>query len=144
MILEKSDIRHILPQAEPFLLIDRAEITEASAIRAEVFLDPAWEIFQAHFPGYALLPGVYLAESMAQTADLLLLTRPGNQEKLPLFLGISRMRFLRPAYPGDTLILSAAIKQEAGSGMYDCRVSASIHGKTAAAGEISLALKEHP
>lgn len=142
MILETSDIKNILPQKDPLLLIDRAEIAEGTSVFAEVFLNPDWEIFKGHFPGRPTLPGIYITESMAQAADLILLTMPGNEKKYPLFLGISRMRFLRPAYPNDTLQLSAKIDCDSGNGMYDCSVSASVNGKKAASGKISLALRD--
>lgn len=142
MNLKKSDVIKVLPQNDPILLIDRAEVLEGVSALAEVFLNPDWEIFKGHFPGRPMLPGIYITESMAQAADLILLTIPGNEKKYPLFLGISQMRFLRPAYPGDTLLLSAQIGRDAGNGMYDCIVSASVNGKKAASGKISLALRD--
>lgn len=141
MKLEKKDILNILPQREPLLLIDRAELISYSSVQAEVFLNPDWEIFHGHFPEHPVLPGIYITESMAQAADLILLSLPGNEKKLPLFLGISQMRFLRPAYPGDTMQLFARIECDPGNGMYDCSVSASINNKKIAIGKISLALK---
>lgn len=142
MNLKKSDVIKILPQNDPILLIDRAEVLEGVSALAEVFLNPDWEIFKGHFPGRPMLPGIYITESMAQAADLILLTIPGNENKYPLFLGISRMRFLRPAYPDDTLQLFAKIDCDSGNGMYDCSVSASVNGKKAASGKISLALRD--
>lgn len=142
MILETSDIKNILPQRDPILLIDRAEISDRTAVSAEVFVDPDWEIFKGHFPGRSILPGIYITESMAQAADLILLTIPGNEKKFPLFLGISQMRFFRPVSPGDTLRLSAKIDCSPGNGMYDCSVSSTVNGKRIASGKISLALRD--
>ena len=142
MILETSDIKKILPHRNPILLIDRARISDDGSALAEVFVDPDWEIFKGHFPGHSILPGIHITESMAQAADLILLTIPGNEKKFPLFLGISQMRFLRPVSPGDTLHLSARVDCSPGNGMYDCSVSSSVNGKRIACGKISLALRD--
>lgn len=142
MILKTSDIKNILPQKDPILLVDRAEIFDDASVSAEVFLNPDWEIFKGHFPGRPTLPGIYITESMAQAADLILLTIPGNEKKFPLLLGISRMRFLRPAYPNDMLQLSAKMDCDSGNGMYDCTVSAFVNQKKIASGNISLALRD--
>lgn len=141
MILEASDINRILPHRPPLLLVDRAVVNPDNTVKAEVYLRPEWEIFQGHFPSYPVLPGIYVTESMAQAAGLLLLTMPGNEGKLPLFLNISQMRFLRPARPGDTMQLSAELVQDAGNGIYECKVFAHIDNKKIAAGRISLALR---
>lgn len=140
-ILNKEDILHILPQRSPILLIDRAELIPGKSVTATLHLDPEWPIFSGHFPEYPVFPGVYFVEAMAQAADLILLSLPGNAGKIPYFLGISRMRFLRPAYPGADLTLHAEITVDGGNGMYDCKASASVEGKTAASGTVSLALR---
>lgn len=142
MKMEKSDIQAILPHKAPMLLIDQAELAEDGALHAKVHIHPDWDIFRGHFPGHPILPAIYITESMAQAADLILLTIPGNEGKLPLFLGISQMRFLRPVVPGDTLELSAKLECDSGDDMYDCAVSASVGGKRVALGKITLALRD--
>lgn len=139
--LTKEQIKQILPQADPLLLVDTASVTEGESASASVYIDPEWDIFRGHFPAKPVLPGIYITESMAQTADLVLLTIPGNEDKCPMFLGIQKMRFLRTVYPGDTLQCTAKITCDAGKGIYDCQVTASCSGKKTAFGIITLALK---
>ncbi len=137
---EKEQIEKILPQSDPILLIDRASVTEGESAESSVFVDPSWDIFRGHFRNHPVLPGIYIAECMAQTADLILLTIPGNAKKFPMFFSISQMRFLRPVYPGSRLDVFAGILCDAGNGMYDCEVSAACQGKKVASGKITLAL----
>lgn len=140
MKLEKSDILNILPQRPPILLVDSALITENGTAQAELYVDPEWDIFRGHFPGAPVLPGVYLIESMAQTADLLLLLPEENRGRLPVFMGVKQMRFIRPVKPGSHLYMTAEPVQES-AGIATYRVSARTSEGRAAAGQIELILK---
>lgn len=89
---------------------DRASI--AGSVEAEVDIQKDWQIFQGHFPEQPILPGIYIMESMAQTADILLLLSEQNRGKLPLFFQVSQMRFYHPVYPGVRLYLSAQLTSD--------------------------------
>ena len=140
--MEKEEIQSILPHRKPLLLVDRViTLEEGKKITAEVTVQKDWPVFEGHFPEYPVLPGIYLTESMAQTADILLLKMDGNQGKLPLLFQIREMRFFHPVYPGAQLEMMAEVIADAGNGMYDCRVSARTENGRAAAGIITLAMK---
>ena len=141
-MIEKEEIKKILPHREPLLLVDRVTmLTAGERIEAEVNVDADWMIFAGHFPEKPVLPGIYIMESMAQTADLLLLYPEENRGKLPLFFQVSQMRFYHPVYPTDQMYLTAQLMSDAGNGMYDCRVTARTKQCRVAAGIITLALK---
>ena len=96
MKLSKEEIKAIIPHRDPMLLVDTVEEMEpGDHIVTTFFVDPAREIFKGHFPGEPVLPGVYSVECMAQTADILLLSAERYAGKIPLFLGINNVRFLR-------------------------------------------------
>ena len=70
-MMEKEEIKKILPHREPLLLVDRVtELQLPDRIEAEVDIQKDWQIFQGHFPEQPILPGIYIMESMAQTADI--------------------------------------------------------------------------
>src|SRR2546429_9411259 len=60
---------------EYFQLIDRIVDLDLSqqTIRVEARVPTASTIFEGHFPGYPLMPGVLLIEAMAQTAGWLII-----------------------------------------------------------------------
>ena len=60
---------------EYFLLIDRiAELKlDDRTIRADATVPDKSTIFEGHFPGYPLMPGVLLIETMAQTSGWLII-----------------------------------------------------------------------
>jgi 3-hydroxyacyl-[acyl-carrier-protein] dehydratase len=39
------------------------------------------------------------------------LSKPENRDKLPFFMGIERVRFRRPVYPGDVVEIEAVVKR---------------------------------
>jgi len=63
--------------------------------------------FQGHFPGYPLMPGVYMLEAMAQVGGILMIKSLGLEigKYAVVFAGIDEARFKRPVYPGDQLIM---------------------------------------
>jgi len=98
-------IRTILPHRYPLLLVDRVlELEAGKRIVALKNVTANEEIFQGHFPGRPVMPGVLVLEGMAQAGGILLLhDRPDREGKLLLFTGVERARFRRPVVPGDQL-----------------------------------------
>ncbi len=139
-MLENIDIQKILPHRYPFLLIDRVTELEdgkrAVGIKNVTVNEP---FFQGHFPQNPIMPGVLIVEALAQVGAVMLLSMPENRGKLGVFTGIDAMKFRRQVIPGDTLTLEAELLMYR-HGMGKAKVSATVEGKIAAAGEISFAV----
>ena len=65
-------VRRLLPQAPPFLMVDRVDAFDAAgpALRASRFLTANEPVFGGHFPQLALLPGAFMVEGASQAASL--------------------------------------------------------------------------
>jgi 3-hydroxyacyl-[acyl-carrier-protein] dehydratase len=105
--LEIDDILKCLPHRYPFLMIDRiVEIDgddSAVGIKNVTFNEP---IFQGHFPGKPVFPGVLIIEAMAQTAGAVVIAYEstlGNSKNIVLMLTIDKAKFRKPAGPGDQI-----------------------------------------
>ena len=96
-------IKSILPHRYPILLVDRVlEIEPDKRIVALKNVTADEEVFNGHFPGHAILPGVFLLEGMAQAGGILLLhDDPQRADKLLYLMSLDRARFRRPVVPGD-------------------------------------------
>ncbi len=143
MKLSKEEIKSIIPHRDPMLLVDTAEeMVPGDHIVTTFFIDPDREIFRGHFPGEPVLPGVYSVECMAQSADILLLSMERYAGKVPLFLGINNVRFLRKILPGDTIEIHARLASErAEKAIATCSAEIYNHGELAATGDVTLAMR---
>src|SRR5438105_15956065 len=101
---------------EYFQLIDRIiDINiESRKLRAEAIVPTASTIFEGHFPGHPLMPGVLLMEAMAQTSGWLLIAM-NRFERMPFLAAFKEAKLRTFVAPSQTLALSAQVKHE-GSG----------------------------
>ena len=143
MKFSKEEIKAIIPHRDPMLLVDTVEeMVPGDHIVTPFFIAPDREIFRGHFPGEPVLPGVYSVECMAQSADILLLSMERYAGKVPLFLGINNVRFLRKILPGDTIEIHARLASErAEKAVATCSAEIYNHGELAATGDVTLAMR---
>jgi 3-hydroxyacyl-[acyl-carrier-protein] dehydratase len=107
MQLDFEEIKKLLPQRFPFLMIDRIVEGEPGKHAVAVKnISGNDMVFLGHFPEKAVMPGALIIEAMAQTAIILFATSGKNDAfgKKPLYyFGSVKARFLHPAVPGDQL-----------------------------------------
>jgi 3-hydroxyacyl-[acyl-carrier-protein] dehydratase len=107
MQLNIEEIKKLIPQRFPFLMIDRVlEVEPGKHVTAIKNISVNEMVFLGHFPEKAVMPGALIIEAMAQTAIVLFATsgKAGNSEKkLLYYFGSVKARFLHPAVPGDQL-----------------------------------------
>ena len=111
-------------QLEYFQLIDRIRDldTVAKTITVEAQVPTASTIFEGHFPGYPLMPGVLLIESMAQTSGWLLLGLM-KFERMPFLAAVKEAKMRGFVSPGELLTIDANILHEgSGYAMTEARV----------------------
>ena len=139
-MLNKNEIKQIIPQREPFLMIDEVEeyVPGESAIAYKhVSEDECY--FKGHFPGNPIMPGVLITESLAQTGAIAILSLEENKGRNALFAGIDKMRFKKQVVPGDVLKLEVKIiKQKGPIGVGEAL--ATCDGKIVAKGELTFAI----
>ncbi len=142
-MLNVTEIQKIIPHRYPFLLVDKIIEMEpgvsAVGIKNVTVNEP---FFQGHFPGQPIMPGVLIAESLAQVGACAILALPENKGKIGVFTGINNFKFRKQVVPGDVLTLKAELTAFR-RGMGKANVEATVDGKIAAAGEISFAIIEN-
>lgn len=99
-----------IPHRYPLLLVDRIlEIEFGRRIVGLKNVSANEPFFQGHFPGHPIMPGVLVAESMAQVGGVLASFLPGSEGYIAYFAAIERCRFRRPVRPGDQLITEVVV-----------------------------------
>ena len=139
-MLNKDQIKKIIPQREPFLMIDEVEEYKAgeSATAYKYVNEEEW-YFKGHFPGNPIMPGVLITESLAQTGAIAILSLEENKGKNALFGGIDKMKFKKMVVPGDKLKLEVKIiKQKGPIGVGEA--IATVDEKIVARGELTFAV----
>ena len=139
----KEQIMRLLPHQKSALLVDQAFAVEPGTFaKTQIYIDPAWQIFEGHFPGRPVFPGVGITEAMAQAAGVMLLSVPGNENLYPILFQMKQVTLMQPVYPGDTLTVEVTLAQSAPGQMYECKAKAYVEEKRVAVGTLTLCLKD--
>ncbi|MCL4768276.1 MAG: beta-hydroxyacyl-ACP dehydratase [Hyphomicrobiaceae bacterium] len=101
---------------EKFQMLDRIDgfNPERSLLTASATVPKHSPVFEGHFPGHALMPGVLLLETMAQASGYLLMALDGFA-RMPFFANVKAANFRAFVLPGDELAIEAE-RDHAGSG----------------------------
>lgn len=116
-------------QFEYFQLIDRILDldTDGKSIKVEAQVPKASTVFEGHFPGYPIMPGVLLIESMAQTSGWLLLAL-FKFERMPFLAAVKEAKMRGFVPPGELLTVEASLVHE-GSGYAITEAKIKVGGK---------------
>lgn len=107
-MLSFEEVRELVPQKFPFLFIDRViEFQKESRIVCLKNVTGNEAFFAGHFPDFAIMPGVLIIEALAQ-ASIILFQKSFNTDTVKdkvFLLASANVRFSKPVFPGDQLIL---------------------------------------
>ena len=108
-IINKDQIKNLLPHREPMLLIDGLrDIKKLQSATAVVNVKKNSFFVQGHFPEQPVMPGVLIVESFGQAAAALTahgLDKSTYENKLVFLMGIEKARFRNPVIPDCELLL---------------------------------------
>ena len=109
MTMDVMEIQEIIPHRFPFLLLDRVtDIVQNETLIGYKNVTIGDQIFQGHFPGHPIYPGVMILEGMAQAGGILAfksmdMTKEEAAQKVVYFMSIDKAKFRSPVRPGDRL-----------------------------------------
>lgn len=123
-------IEKMLPHRYPFLLVDKVmEITEDSIIGVKnvTMNEP---MFQGHFPGNPVFPGVFQIEASAQVGGIFALSKVDEPHLYSTyFMKIDNVKFKQKVVPGDTLVFELKLITPIRRGLVHMSSQAYVNGK---------------
>ena len=136
--LSAAQIQEIIPHRYPFLLVDRIVELEDGAravgIKAVTIGEP---FFAGHFPHYPVMPGVLIAEALAQVGAVAVMRSLTGDKRIPFLAGLDNFRFRKQVSPGDLLRLEVTLshlRRMAGRG----HGVATVDGEMVAEGDLTF------
>ena len=119
--MDVVEIQEILPHRYPFLLVDRVNtLDKGENIVAFKNVSISEPVFEGHFPGHPIYPGVMILEGLAQAGGLLAfqsmdLSKEEVKKKVVYFMSIDKAKFRKPVRPGDRLEYRVSVIKRKGS-----------------------------
>ncbi len=123
-------------------MLDRIVERDAESLVAEATLPAESPVFEGHFPGFPLLPGVMMIECMAQAGGWLMLARLGFT-RMPLLAKVGQAKLRGMLRPGALLRIAARLTHD-GSGYAVLSGRIDSDGQMAAEAEYTLRVLPFP
>jgi 3-hydroxyacyl-[acyl-carrier-protein] dehydratase len=117
-------ILQLLPHRYPFLMIDRIiEVNSDDSAIGIKNVSVNEPIFQGHFPGNPVFPGVLIIEGMAQTAGAIAIAADQTKGRHIVYMvTVDKCKFRKPAKPGDVIEYHIRkIRRRSAMGWYEAR-----------------------
>ena len=117
-------ILQLLPHRYPFLMIDRIiEVDSDDSAVGIKNVSVNEPIFQGHFPGNPVFPGVLIIEGMAQTAGAIAIAADQTKGRHIVYMvTVDKCKFRKPARPGDVIEYHIKkIRRRSAMGWYEAR-----------------------
>ena len=112
-MLNREQIKEIVPYTEPFLFVDEVERIEGNRIFGIYQTSTEAPYFKGHFVGFPIMPGVLTIEALAQLSTILLRQKIGKNHKEYHLLAydVKGAQFYKPIFPGERIALQAEITE---------------------------------
>lgn len=129
---------------EYFQMVDRITELDVAGGRIAVASQVPEQspVFEGHFPGYPILPGVLMIETMAQAGGWLVLATLGCA-KMPFLMQVEKAKMRSFVAPGQALEVEAALSHQ-GSGYAVVKASITAGGKKVTDAEIRYGVVPFP
>ncbi|MFL6569761.1 MAG: bifunctional UDP-3-O-[3-hydroxymyristoyl] N-acetylglucosamine deacetylase/3-hydroxyacyl-ACP dehydratase [Chthoniobacterales bacterium] len=135
--LDIHEVMKVLPHRYPFLLVDRIlgfeGDTKVTGMKAVTINEP---FFQGHFPAHPVMPGVLQLEAMAQVASILMMKMTQQASRLGYFVSADDVKFRKPVFPGDTLVIHAELLKARSNRMGKARCCCMVNNAVVSEGDL--------
>ena len=139
--LDFEQIKEIIPQRFPFLMLDRVVELEPGVrvVGLKNLTGNEW-FYQGHFPKRAITLGAMICEAIAQTGIVFFSLSKPHRRDVTYLMGSLKIRFLEPVWPGDQMRIDVTpIRLTSSAGIFNAQVKVANH--VVAKGEFAMSAK---
>ena len=145
MVYDVNQIQEMIPHRYPFLLVDRiTEVKEGEYVEGYLNISITNQVFQGHFPGHPIYPGVLIIEGMAQTGAILpftIMSKDELSDKVVYFMSIDKAKFRKPVLPGDKLVYKVSTIKHRGK-IWQLKGEAYVDGELVSEAELKAMIMD--
>ncbi|WP_424811959.1 3-hydroxyacyl-ACP dehydratase FabZ family protein [Roseococcus sp. YIM B11640] len=123
-------------------MIDRVRAFEPERLVAEARVPEKSPVFEGHFPGFPIMPGVLMVETMAQACGWLVIAR-SNFSRIALLAKVEQAKMRGMVKPGASLVVTAELVHD-GSGYAVMRGQLAEGEARVAEAELTLRVVPYP
>ncbi|GAB1433001.1 3-hydroxyacyl-ACP dehydratase FabZ [Spirochaetota bacterium] len=113
MIVKGKEIEGIIPHRKPFIFVDEVETLPGGHVKAKRLFHDDEMFFSGHFPGYPVVPGVILVETLAQAGGVGVVIQSRedgndinpNGDKVFFLASVNDVKFRRQVRPLETMLM---------------------------------------
>ncbi len=125
-----NDIERMLPHRFPFLMVDKIMEIQEETIVGVKNITMNEPIFQGHFPGNPVFPGVLQIEAMAQVGGIFALSKVEDPHLYSTyFMKIDAVKFKQKVIPGDTIVFDLCLVSPMRRGLVNMKGIGYVNGK---------------
>lgn len=107
-----EEIYRRIPHRPPFLWVDRIVSISRQKIEVEKTIPEDLDLFQGHYPGNPIVPGVILSEAVFQAGSLLISEHISDDlQGVPVLTRIHGAKFKRIVRPGEKLAIHVLLDE---------------------------------
>ena len=138
--IDATRLLDALPHAHPFRFVDEVELVSVDSARGSWSVRGNEAFFSGHFPGFPIVPGVLLAEALAQLSGLVIARRrleSGESAPSGGTLAMVDVRFVESAVPPARIDLTSDLDGDQDP-LFLFSVVASTNGRCVARGRLAI------
>lgn len=125
-----NDIEKMLPHRFPFLMVDKIMNIQEESILGVKNITMNEPIFQGHFPGNPVFPGVLQIEAMAQVGGIFALSKVEDPHLYSTyFMKIDNVKFKQKVLPGDVIAFELKLLSPIRRGLVNMGGAGYVNGK---------------
>lgn len=133
--LTREQIQERIPHRDPFLWLDEVIHLDQTRITASKTVGADLDLFQGHYPGFPVFPGVLQCEAAMQAGAVLIATQVAMPEgHVPVATRLNNVQFRRMVRPGETMQIDVELTETLANAFF-------LKGKVSVDGQVSLRLE---